>query len=330
MSRTPHTILVTGAAGFIGSHVVEALLERGDRVIGLDNLDPFYDPRLKRNTLDAIAARPDADRFELVEIDIRRATEINLLFEQTAFDGVIHLAARAGVRPSIAEPGLYASVNLEGTAHLLEAARRCEHLSRFVCASSSSVYGNNEKVPFAEADPVAEPISPYAATKRSCELLGHTFHHLYDMPVSMLRFFTVFGARQRPDLAISKFIRMIDMGEPIPVFGDGATSRDYTYIDDIVAGVLSAYERTPDFGYRVWNLGGNHPVRLDEMIDTVAQAVGKKPVIDRKPMQPGDVERTFADLSRSSSELGYEPKTAFADGIARQVEWYRAETALTT
>lgn len=330
MTTTPQTILVTGAAGFIGSHVVEALLGRGDRVVGLDNLDPFYDPRLKRRTLDAIAARPDAGNFELVTVDIRRATEVNLLFEQTAFDGVIHLAARAGVRPSIAEPGLYAAVNLEGTAHLLEAARRCESITRFVCASSSSVYGNNEKVPFSEADPVAEPISPYAATKRACELLGHTFHHLYNLPVSMLRFFTVFGPRQRPDLAIGKFIRMIDAGEAIPVFGDGATSRDYTYIADIVAGVLSAYERTPDFGYRVWNLGGNHPVRLDEMIETVAQAVGREAIIDRKPLQPGDVERTYADLSRSGDELGYAPKTPFAEGVAKQVEWYRAETALTT
>ncbi|GAB4545745.1 MAG: GDP-mannose 4,6-dehydratase [Phycisphaerales bacterium] len=323
----PQTVLVTGAAGFIGSSVSEALLARGDRVIGLDCFDTFYDPAIKRRTIESIRARPDAERFSLVEIDIRTATDVHLLFEQERIDGVIHLAARAGVRPSIAEPALYASVNIEGSINLLEAARKAGSVSSFAFASSSSVYGNNEKVPFAEDDFVGEPISPYAATKRSCELIAHTYHHLYTLPISMLRFFTVYGPRQRPDLAISKFIRLVDEGQPIPMFGNADTSRDYTYIDDIVTGVLSAYDRTPDFGFRIWNLGGNRPVRLDEMIATVADAVGKEALLDHQPAQPGDVVRTFADLSRASDELGYTPTTSFEDGVARQVAWYRQQLA---
>lgn len=322
------TVLVTGAAGFIGSHVTEALLARGDRVVGLDNFDPFYDPAIKRRTIDELRARPDADRFSLVELDFREATDVNLLFENERFDGVIHLAARAGVRPSIAEPALYASVNVEGSINLLEAARQQQSLTRFAFASSSSVYGNNEKVPFAEEDFVGEPISPYAATKRACELIAHTYHHLYGLSISMLRFFTVYGPRQRPDLAIAKFIRLIDRGEAIPMFGNADTSRDYTYIGDIVSGVLAAYDRTPDFGYRIWNLGGNRPVRLDEMIETVAKAVGREAVLDHQPAQAGDVVRTYADLTRSKADLGYEPRTSFEDGVGKQVAWYRAVTAM--
>lgn len=318
--------LVTGAAGFIGSHTCEALLARGCAVTGVDNFDPFYDPLLKQRTVDALRARSSSG-FQFVEADIRRGPEMQQLFQATRPTLVVHLAARAGVRPSIAHPALYAQVNVEGTINLLEAARQCESVTRFVMASSSSVYGNNTKVPFAETDAVDEPISPYAATKRSCELIAHTYHHLYGLPIALLRFFTVFGPRQRPDLAISKFIRMIDRGQPIPVFGDGSTSRDYTYISDIVEGVLSACDRITDHGVRVWNLGGNRPVTLGQMIETIAAAVGREAVIDRQPMQPGDVERTYADLTRSSHELGYTPRTEFREGIARQVEWYRLSHA---
>jgi len=313
----PRTILITGAAGFIGSHTAGALLARGDRVVGVDNFDPFYDPAIKRRTAEALTAGPGGERFHLADTDIRDADAVRTLLSEHGVQDIIHLAARAGVRPSIAEPALYADVNVRGTTVLLEAARSLG-VERFVMASSSSVYGNNEKVPFAETDDVNEPISPYAATKRSCELIAHTYHHLYDLPVACLRFFTVFGPRQRPDLAIMKFMRLMSAGAPIPMFGDGSTSRDYTFIDDIIAGVIAALERIPDYGYRVWNLGGNQPVSLREMIDTIADTVGVTPRIDAQPMQPGDVQRTFADLTRSGAELGYAPRTPFAEGVARQ------------
>jgi UDP-glucuronate 4-epimerase len=219
---------------------------------------------------------------------------------------------------------LYAHVNVEGTSVLLDAARKTSSCSRFVLASSSSVYGNNTKVPFSETDDVSLPISPYAATKRSCELVAHTFHALYKMPVSCLRFFTVFGPRQRPDLAISIFLEKVAKHEPIPMFGDGSSSRDYTFVDDIVAGVLASYDRIPQFGYRIWNLGGNHPVTLREMIATIGRVVGVEPRISQSPMRPGDVERTFADLSRSGAELGYAPRTTFEEGVRRQWEWARS------
>ena len=320
------TVLVTGVAGFIGSHVAEALLARGDRVIGLDNLDDFYDPALKRGTVAAIEGREDADRFAFVEGDIRDEARVRELLEEHGARDVVHLAARAGVRPSIEQPALYADVNVRGTAVMLEASRVCG-VERFIMASSSSVYGNNAKAPFAETDDVSEPISPYAATKRSCELIAHTFHHLYSTPIACLRFFTVFGPRQRPDLAIQKFMRLMEAGEPIPMFGDGSTSRDFTYIDDIVAGVLAALDRIADHGFRIWNLGGNHPVSLREMIDTVADAAGVSPQIDRQPMQPGDVNRTYADLTRSGAELGYAPTTPFAEGVKRQWAWRRSASA---
>jgi len=316
-------LLVTGGAGFIGSHTCHALLALGCRVTALDNFDPFYDRSLKEHSVSMLAAA-GSDRFQFVEADIRRAPEMQQLFQAIRPTAVIHLAARAGVRPSITHPALYAQVNLEGTINLLEAARQCDSVTRFVQASSSSIYGNNSKIPFAETDPVEDPISPYAATKRAVELIAHTYHHLYDLPIASLRFFTVFGPRQRPDLAIAKFIRMIDQGQPIPVFGDGDTSRDYTYIDDIVEGVLSACDRIADHGERVWNLGGSNPVTLSTMIATIAEALGREPIIDRQPLQPGDVARTWADLSRSGSELAYSPRTRFEEGIAKQVDWYRS------
>ena len=324
--NSSRTVLLTGVAGFIGSHVAEALLARGDRVVGLDNLDDFYDPGVKRATLEAIRSGPHGARFEFVEGDIRDEERVLSLLASSDARDVVHLAARAGVRPSIQQPALYADVNVRGTTVMLEAARRTG-VERFVMASSSSVYGNNAKVPFAETDDVSRPISPYAATKRSCELVAHTFHHLYGLPVACLRFFTVFGPRQRPDLAIMKFMRLMSEGRSIPMFGDGSTSRDFTYIDDIVAGVLASLDRIPEHGYRVWNLGGNDPVSLRDMIAAVAEAVGVEPAIDRQPMQPGDVDRTYADLTRSGAELGYAPTTPLAEGVRRQWAWARDRLA---
>lgn len=317
------TAIVTGAAGFIASHTAQALLARGWRVVGVDNLDCFYDPAIKRRSLSEISRGSTGAAFKFVEADIRDADAMTTLFERVRPEAVVHLAARAGVRPSIEQPALYSAVNVEGTINLFEAARRIG-APRFLLASSSSVYGNNAKAPFAESDSVDEPISPYAATKRACELLAHTYHRLYGLPVACLRFFTVFGPRQRPDLAISSFMRKIAAGEEIPVFGDGRSSRDYTYIDDIVAGELSVLDRIERHGFRIWNLGGSSPVTLLEMIDTVAKTVGRPARIRPLPMQPGDVERTFADLTRSRAELGYAPSTPFEEGVRRQWEWLGA------
>ena len=315
------TLLVTGAAGFIGSHLVERLLDDGHRVVGFDNLCPFYDPGLKRRNLEAASK---SDRFAFVEADLRDRAAVFEAFHTHRPDRVMHLAAMAGVRPSIENPAYYTAVNLDGTVHLLDAA--VEHRCRgFVFASSSSVYGNNDKVPFAEADPVDHPISPYAATKKAGELIGHTYSHLHQLPFIGLRFFTVFGPRQRPDLAIAKFLRLVADDQTLPVFGDGTTSRDYTYIDDIIAGVVAAIDKadahTP---YRIYNLGGSAPVELNELIETVGRVVGKRPRIERRPMQPGDVQRTWADLTRSRAELGYEPQTPIEKGIERQWQALRA------
>ena len=322
MDYTTQKILVTGAAGFIASHTAEALARAGAQVVGLDNYDSFYPRKIKeRNSAEVRAALGDhAGNIRYIEQDLTDAQAMQELFETDRFTGVVHLAARAGVRPSIEQPALYARVNVDGSTILLEAA--CSTgVERFVQASSSSVYGNNKKVPFSESDDVNEPISPYAATKRSVELIAHTYWHLYKLPVASLRFFTVFGPRQRPDLAISKFIRLIALGEPIPMFGDGSTSRDYTFIDDIVAGVLASYERIEHHGCRIWNLGGSDPVTLREMIATIERVVGREAVIDQQPMQPGDVERTFADTSRSEKELGYRVSTSFEEGVRKQWDW---------
>ena len=314
----PETVIVTGAAGFIGSHLSERLLREGRRVIGVDNFCDFYPETMKRANL-VEAGRHE--RFELLELDIRDGEGVERAFAGHRPDAVVHLAAMAGVRPSIERPAYYTQVNLDGTVNLLDAAVK-HGVERFVFASSSSVYGNNEKVPFAEDDPVNEPISPYAATKRAGELICHTYSHLHRLPISCLRFFTVYGPRQRPDLAIGKFMRMIDGGEPIPVFGDGSTSRDYTYIDDIIQGVVAALERAE--GFRIYNLGNHSPVRLSELIETIERVVGREARIDRRPMQPGDVNRTWADVSRAGAELGFQPTTPLAEGLGRQWEWLRA------
>lgn len=327
--RLDGAVLVTGAAGFIGSHVCEALLRRGQRVIGVDNFDPFYDVNIKRRNLAEVertAATNAGNReaaFAFVEADICDEPAMRRIFAEHAPRGVIHLGAKPGVRPSIADPVAYVRANVLGTEVMLAESHRAG-CARLVMASSSSVYGNNPKVPFAETDDVSAPISPYAATKRSCELIGHTHWALHRAPVGCLRFFTVYGPRQRPDLAISMFIGRIARGEEIPMFGDGSMSRDYTFIDDIVAGVIASYDRIESHGFRVWNLGGNEPVKLREMIATIERVVGKPAKIRNMPAQPGDVERTFADLARSREELAYAPATRFEAGVAKQWEWAKA------
>jgi len=313
-------VLVTGAAGFIGSHTARALTARGAKVVGVDNFDPFYAKAIKKRNLDDVLDEDPG--FEFVELDIVDRAALEALMRERGIQGVIHLAAKAGVRPSIADPLGYARANVDGTQSVLSAASAvgCE---RVVAASSSSVYGNNDKTPFAEDDPVAHPISPYAATKRACELMAHAHHHLTDMPIAMLRFFTVYGPGQRPDLAIELFLRRVAAGEPLTVFGDGTSSRDYTYIDDIVAGVLAAYERIDTHGHRIWNLGGDRPATLTDLIATVGAVVGREPTVERAPLQPGDVARTWADLTRSRAELGYAPNTELRAGIERQWEAIR-------
>jgi UDP-glucuronate 4-epimerase len=313
-------ILVTGAAGFIGSHLCERLVARGERVIGLDSFDEFYDPAVKRANLAGLA---DSGAFELVTADIRDTEALERLPEEIGV--IVHLAARAGVRPSIADPLLYQDVNVTGTQTLLELARR-RGIDRFVFGSSSSVYGNNEKVPFSEEDPVDRPISPYAATKRAGELLCHTYRHLFGIGVACLRFFTVYGPRQRPDLAIHTFTRLLSSGSPIRQFGDGTSRRDYTHIDDILQGIegtLGFLESNPGT-YEIINLGESRTVELSRLIELIADALGVEPEIERLPPQPGDVERTYADVSRARRLLGYEPRVPIEDGIPAFVEWYRS------
>ena len=309
-------IVVTGAAGFIGSHAAQALLEHGGyNVIGVDNFCDFYDRTWKEMNLKSIKAP-----IEVEEIDITDGVAIDRIVAKAKPVAILHLAAMAGVRPSIEQPAYYARVNVEGTTHLLQAAVK-HKVGKFLFASSSSVYGNAAKVPFSEEDAVEEPISPYAATKRAGELICYTFWHLYKLPVASLRFFTVFGPRQRPDLAIHKFTRLISRGEPIPFFGDGSTSRDYTYVEDIVAGIRAALDRCDR--YRVYNLGGSDPVTLKQLIEELERAIGKPAIIDRRPAQLGDVERTYADLTRSTAELGYKPRVSLPEGLKRFVEWFR-------
>jgi UDP-glucuronate 4-epimerase len=311
-------IIVTGGAGFIGSHLCEALLDRGCEVVALDSFDEFYDPATKRRNIRRCLGD---GRFALAEGDIRDAEFVDSILGDGA-DTVVHLAARPGVRPSIADPMLCQDVNVRGTCVLLEACRK-HQIRKFVFGSSSSVYGNNKKVPFSESDNVDYPISPYAATKKTGELIAHTYCHLFDMDVTCLRFFTVYGPRQRPDLAIHKFARLIESDRPIPVFGDGSMQRDFTYIEDILAGTLAAIDRCN--GYHVYNLGESCPVRLSDLIAAVEKALGKKAQIERLPLQPGDVTRTFADVTLARAELGYAPSTDLETGLARFVEWLRGQ-----
>ncbi|MBN2132726.1 MAG: GDP-mannose 4,6-dehydratase [Sedimentisphaerales bacterium] len=310
--------VVTGAAGFIGSHLTERLLKDGWAVVGVDNFDAFYDPAIKRRNVAACVANED---FTLVEADIRDKSAMERAVSDDT-DVVIHLAARAGVRPSIEQPQLYADVNINGTVVLLEIARQ-RGLRRFIFASSSSVYGNNEKVPFSEADNVDFPISPYAATKKAGELICHTYHHLYDISMICLRFFTVYGPRQRPDLAIHKFARLIEAGEPLPVYGDGTMMRDFTYIDDIIQGIIASIGRCT--GYDIYNLGESQPICVNDLISELENALGKKAIRNHLPLQPGDVDRTYADVARAEKELAYRRTTDIRTGLAHFVTWLRQD-----
>ena len=310
--------LVTGGAGFIGSHVCERLLHDGHAVWAFDDLDDFYDPQLKRRNLRDIQSL--AKPFEFVHGNLCDCTALDDLFGGVKFDQVIHLAARAGVRPSLAEPALYQRVNVEGTVNLLEAARK-NRVKKIVIASSSSVYGVNAKVPFSENDPIFSAISPYAASKLACESLGHVYHHVYGLDVTMLRLFTVYGPRQRPDLAIRKFTTLIQAGKPIPVFGDGSMARDYTYITDTVAGIVAATQK--EFGFQIFNLGESQTVTLSRLIELIEGGLGKKAVIDRRPLQPGDVPVTFADIARARAQLGYQPQVKIEVGIKLFIDWFR-------
>lgn len=319
-------ILVTGGAGFIGSHVVERLVASGHDVVIIDNFNDFYDPQLKRRNFAEIIRTVDDRERDLVlcEGDIRDADFVKAIFLQEPVDAVVHLAAAAGVRPSIENPLYYEEVNVRGTMNILEAARE-SGVRFFLFASSSSVYGNNFKTPFSEGDPVDHPISPYAATKKAGELICHTYHHLFQMNIACLRFFTVYGPRQRPDLAINKFTRLIDTGKAVPFYGDGTTSRDYTFINDIVTGVESAmsWVCADEPRYDIFNLGGSRPVELGRLVEIIESELGKKAILDRLPMQPGDVHVTFADLTKSASVLGYRPVTPIEEGLRAFIRWYK-------
>lgn len=309
-------ILVTGGAGFIGSHLIEHLLNIGHNIVCVDNFNDYYDPKIKRDNLRETLGNSG---FELVECDILDQERLSAIFQRQHFDIIVHLAARAGVRPSIQQPLLYEKVNVQGTINLLELCR--EHqIGKFIFASSSSVYGANKKVPFSETDNVDNPISPYAATKKAGELICYTYSKLYNIDVSCLRFFTVYGPRQRPDMAIHKFTHLIYSGKPIPVFGKGDSRRDYTYIDDIVQGIHGAMMNCS--GYNIYNLGESQTIELLSLIGLIERTLGKKAILEFKPEQPGDVPITYADISKAKADLNYSPQTPVETGIKRFVDWY--------
>ena len=314
-------LLVTGGAGFIGSQLVDRRLAAGDRVTVIDDFNDYYDPAAKRANVSAALASPG---YRLVEGDIRDRALVFSLFREGGFDAVVHLAARAGVRPSIQDPVLYEEVNCVASIHLFQAASRFGK-PRFLFASSSSVYGVNSKLPFSEDDPIARPVSPYATTKRSGELLAFNFHHLDGLDVFCLRFFTVYGPRQRPEMAIAKFTEALENGSEIPFFGDGSSRRDYTYIDDILDGVEAALDRCR--GFEIVNLGGAHPISLAELVALLEKATGRKALLRRLPDQPGDVPATYADVEKARRLLGYAPKVPIEEGLARYVAWRRARGA---
>jgi UDP-glucuronate 4-epimerase len=312
-------ILITGAAGFIGSHLADRLLVRGDSVVGFDCFNTYYDPKVKRAN---IAQALMNERYTLIEDDICDERRVREVFEQERPEVVVHLAARAGVRPSLQDPNLYHRVNVIGSQHILDACRDFKP-SHLVFASSSSVYGGCTEVPFSETNPVHRPISPYAATKRMNELQAHVYSHIHGVNVTMLRFFTVYGPRQRPDMAIHKFTGFISEGKPIPVFGDGSTRRDYTYIDDIIDGLVRCVDNP--FPYEIFNLGESRTTSLKELIEIIERHVGRPAVIDRQPLQPGDVSITYADITHARDRLGYNPQFDMDEGIKRFVEWFKEQ-----
>jgi UDP-glucuronate 4-epimerase len=312
-------VLITGAAGFIGSHLVQALVDQGDEVIGIDNFDPFYPRAMKERNLAEVGSR---NRWTFREQDMLDVPALRALLTPDTI--IVHLAAKAGVRPSLADPVGYAEANVTGTAAVVEAARQAG-VSRIVFGSSSSVYGDSTPVPFREDAVAVVPVSPYAATKRAAELFLGAVAPIYGLQVVSLRFFTVYGPRQRPDLAIHAFTRRMVEGRPITLFGDGTQARDYTFCDDIIAGVLSAirWSATASPGVETFNLGGSRPIPTEAMVAEIATALGVHPTIEWAPMQPGDVQQTAADISKSRSVLDYQPRTSFPEGIRRFVDWFR-------
>ena len=323
MSSRPQRVVLTGGAGFIGSHVSEALLRRGVQLWILDNLDEFYSPAWKKANLEDMRR---VGSYEFSQVDICDIVRLRETLERARPDVVIHLAARAGVRPSIEQPHLYEQVNVAGTLNLLEMCRQLP-VRKFLFGSSSSVYGATSRVPFSEDQVELRPVSVYAATKLAGEMFCYTYAHLFALPVICLRFFTVYGPRQRPDLAIHKFTALIEAGRPVPVFGDGSAGRDYTWVDDIVAGVMAAvdYEPHPVDGvpFEVFNLGNSHPVKLLEMVELLERITGKSVILERHPPQPGDVPLTWADISKACRLLGYRPATRLEEGLEQFVAWYR-------
>lgn len=309
-------ILVTGGAGFIGSHLTEVLLKQGMEVICLDNFNDYYDPKVKHRNIEMVMSHK---HYTLVEGDILNRELLQQVFRDFRIQIVVHLAARAGVRPSIDEPLLYQKVNVQGTTNLLEMAKEVQ-IEKFIFGSSSSVYGQNKKIPFSEEDRVDHPISPYAATKKAGELICHTYHHLYGLPITCLRFFTVYGPRQRPDMAIHKFTKSIHRGELIAMFGDGTSRRDYTYVSDILDGICKAMECCKS--YHVYNLGESQTIALRELIELIAKSLNKKARIEVLPMQAGDVPITYADISKAKAEIDYHPAVGIEQGIERFVKWF--------
>ncbi len=317
-NKSDHPVLVTGGCGFIGSHLIDHLLQQGKQVICVDNLNDFYNPEIKR-----LNQKPhfDYEAYTFHEGDIRDGNFMNTVFNNHDIGTVIHLAAMAGVRPSISNPLLYTDVNITGTQILVEAMVK-HAVKKFVFASSSSVYGNNEKIPFSEDDGVDYQVSPYGATKKMGEILCYTYYHLYGIPTTCLRFFTVYGPRQRPEMAIHKFVRKILKGESIPFFGDGNTARDYTYIDDIIHGILQALIADDDF--MIYNLGNSEPIKLIELVDIISELTGQTANLDKQELPKGDVLQTYADITRARQRLDYEPRTSISEGIKLFIDWYES------
>jgi UDP-glucuronate 4-epimerase len=316
--------MVTGGAGFIGSHLCELLLREGDQVVCFDNFDNFYDPDIKIRNVEEINKK-FPDRFKLITGDIRNAEHLQEAFQKNRIDLVVHLAARAGVRPSIEQPLLYQDVNIRGTTVLLEACKEYK-VKDLIFASSSSVYGENQRVPFSEKDLDIQPISPYGATKRAGELLSYSYHHLYGINIACLRIFTAYGPRQRPEMAIHKFTRLIDRGEKVPMFGDGSSRRDYTYIDDLIEGIRIVIHHHR--GFEIYNLGESQTTSLRELIRLIEEALGKKANVEMLESQPGDVSTTYADITKAKERLGYQPRVKMEEGIRRFVQWYKAHRGL--